>query len=471
MKYNQSELNSLSGILEKYRESVIEKRLIKIVSTYNKFLSSFNKFYTTLCSEKIINIDPYGEDYNLEKLDKPDSSPVPYNEEAYTISIRMGHYNSLLNYIKGEELLTLENLDPEKIEKIEKLIHFMDWNRIFDPQPIEINTEALNKILFYYRKDRGQKFILASLQASTTDISNYAQEISTELIPIKLYYNEKYKLWIREVILPLIKLPPELMGQNIKKAHDIVSSKITESSQPLFIELIGEVLSEDFTQKGEQVKKTIQEKIIKGGDEPERTKKEKKKEDSPKELLVKSLLELSKTTSQTDSIIEKQQENTKMIREETFSILEKIIDYLKYNLLGCKRSTLYKIKIKEKSNKVETEKNIEVEKFLDSIYRLDKTFTEFKTNDNLLKIIDENEKEIDIELRKLLSKSRYNYKILSALDNYFKSKLKMPKGIQMELKVLKSSTESAQSIYFNYQKREENTQKETTYRPGINLTT
>ena len=246
MKYSTEEIKMLEDLLEKYKEYIKKNKFETLNSAFNKFYGSFHKLFTTLSSEKIISIDPYGNEYNLTSLKCPDSSTVPYNEEAYTISIRLSHYNALLTHIKTTEILNIENLDPDKIGNIQKLIQFIQWDHLFDPQPLEINTEALNKVLFYYQKDRGQQFILSSIKASVSDVFRYGNEMQNYFSPIILYYNELYKLWIRKEILCLIKLPPELKGKNIKQAHDIITKKIKEFKNPVYIELIGEVLKEDF---------------------------------------------------------------------------------------------------------------------------------------------------------------------------------------------------------------------------------
>lgn len=472
MKYSEEELDQLEETVEKYSIIVKDTKLLKVISSYNKFFSCFNKLFTTLNSEKILTVDPYGQEYNLKKLECPDSSPIAYNEEAYTISIRLTHYNSLLTYIKTADILDINILDPVKIDKVSKLIHYLDWNRLFDPQPIEINTEALNKVLFDYQKDRGQKYIIAALKASTSDIDKYSKEISGELESVKLYFNEKYKLWVRREVLPNVKLPPQLQGQNIKKAHDMISAKVLEFNQPLYIELIGEILKEDFTNDGDDVKKSIVARLQNGDiTAPKAIKKH--KEETPLQLLEKALSELSKMSSQTDSITQKLQENDEMIRDEKYSFIEKIIDYIKHILIGNKRKTYYRIKVQDSPELKVTEKELEFEKFIYSIKLLNKKLVELKNieSDLYLQFISRGEEEVQIKLHQLLSKSKYIYKNLCALNSFFKKGLNASKGIQVELKVLLSSIDKSQAIYFEYKKTQSDAQEDITYKPDINLIT
>lgn len=426
----------------------------------------------TLGNEKIINEDPYGQDYNHSKLNLPDQTEVDYNEEAYTMSIRLSHYFSLLSHINKNDVLNLNTLTPNRLFKLEKIINFLDWKRLFDPQPLEINTEALNKVLFYYQKDRGQQYIILTLKSTTKDLENYSAEFVELLKPIKLYLNEKYKLFLRKNIIPLVKLPPQLQGQNIKKAHDLVTYKVKELGKTLYIELIGEVLKEDFTADGEVERERILERI-KGLDGSKPIQKREKKQKKPEEYLVESLIELSTIPSQLESITEKLAENLDLFMYEKFSLLEKIIDFIKHSLLGHKRNTILQLDVQEPPEEKTVSKRIEIEKFIHRFEGFCKKLEGYKNTecDQLSEIMSKSEEEIKIVVHQTLSKVRYNYKILVGLDNFYRKHLNVSKGIQIELKVLFSALNKSQNSYFEYNKLKREADISTTYKPDINLTT
>lgn len=474
MKYSLEQLDRLKLIIENSKNILESKNIMKLNETFNKFASSFNYFFTILCSEKIINIDPYGEEHDLKTLNIPARSPVDYNEENYIISIRLTHYSFLLNFIKDEGIIALNQLTRKKISKIEAIVKFIDWDRVFDPQPLEINTEALNKVLFNYQKDRGQKYIISSLKTSIEDIFNYSKDFVAELEPVKLYINESYKLFIRKEILNLVKLPPELQGTNIKKAHDLISNKVRELAKPLYIELVGEVLKEDFSSDGEEIKIKIINLLEHVGDDAIKPQmKEDQKIKIPLELLKKSIMELSKSSSQFDTIIEKCNKNSDMFKDETFTIFDKISYFIKYHIFKSNKNTIYTLEISNNSNEKPKNKVIEFEKFIISTKSLKKILENYKDcdSDTYKKQFDKEEEEIKITIRQILSKCRYIYKILSGMDHFFKNKLNSSKGIQVELKALLFSFNKAQNTYFEYKQLKNNDKEKTTYKHNIDLTT
>ncbi|MBN2617142.1 MAG: hypothetical protein JXR64_02380 [Spirochaetales bacterium] len=468
MIYSEKYLENMENALDKAKSEVLEKHLIKLVGTFNKFTSSVNKFFLTLISEKIIVEDLYKDEYNFTKLDSPDKDEIVNNEDEYIISMRMTYYNSLLNYIKDNNILNLETLTPKKIGKIELLISFLDWDRIFDPQPVEINTEALNKAIFVYQKNRGQNYILSSLKASTSDIFNCSKDFFEDIQPIKLLINESYKLLIRKNIIPGLKLPPELQGPNFKTAHDLVTTNIKENGLPVYIELIGELLKEDFTSEGDNIKKIINQRLE--DIYIHKIKKEKvKKNLTLKEILLNSIGELYVIPTQIDSILEKQLSNSELFRVENFSIIEKLIDYLKYSLFGNQRNTLYKISITEVDSSIKT-KTLDFEKFISSIIYLKRNLTQM-SNPESSDFKELKDKEIELivkEVHSIISKCRYSHKILSSLDDFFKKETTSPKGIQVELKVFLQGIDKAQNLYFEYMKQKEDSESKSTYKPDIN---
>ncbi len=472
MKYSEDDLLKLEIILENYKLKIEKNFLHEAISNFNKFFASFHKFFLTLCNEKIINEDPYGKEYDLDKLEYPDVDGIPYNEESYFISIRLTYFFSLLTHIKSAEILNIDSLTPDIIRKIIRLLNFLDWDRVFDPQPEEVNTEGLNRVLFNYQKERGQQFVISTLKASLSDILNYANELILDLEPVQFYLDENYKLWVRKNILTQMKFPPVLQGENIKRAHDKISKKIKESGNNVHIELIGEILKEDFTYDGEDIRKGI---IFKLEDNEESLFSNKvEKPETPIEKIGKSLTELSKLTSQIESIIDKEVENSAMYRDEHYSILEKLLDYIKYNIFSARRRTCYLIKINEIEESKVSEKNIEFEKLISTVKELNKTLNNYKNGESgdLKELLSENEDEIEKIIHQLLSKSRYIYRHLEALDSFFRLNLNASKGIQIELKVLLSCIDKSQEIYFEYKKlMNELKLNSTTYKPGINLTT
>lgn len=459
MNNNPKLQNELKEILKSKAKEIEASTIDKISNCFNKFNSSFNSFFKLLCDENIIKEDPYKEEYSLKSLELPDSSSISYNEEDYQMTIRLSHYQALLTYIKEEVTFSIDYLTPPIIEKIEQLVKFIDWYRLFDPQPIGENTVALNKVLFMYIKDIGHRHVISTLKSSTRNVDIYSKEFLTILNKVKLFQSETYKQSIREAVIPTIKLPPVLQGENIRKAHDMISKKVKESGLPLYINLIGELLKEDYSPDGEKIIKEIIENLN-NSEEEKSDEKIKEKKVTTKSLLENTLTELYKFSSQINSVIIKTNENCVYYRDEKFSIFEKILDYIKHSIFLSKRETKYCLKITCEKDQKPKEKEVELEKFLTSLNSLSRTFENYKNREQLdfLELFSKSEDEIQIFIHQLISKSRHNHKILSALDKFYKKELTGAKGIQVELKVMLSVLNRSQALYQEFIKLKEENQ-------------
>lgn len=461
MSKNEDYIKLLRATLEEIEKNIKDEEGARLKSSFNKFLSSFNIFFQTLSSEKIISKDPYSQEYELADLNYPDTAPIPLNEEEYMISIRLSYYSALLNYMKDENIIDFENFMHIMNKHIVKLFSFLEWDRLFDPQPTEVNTAALNKLLFFYQKERPQQYIISSIKTCLNDINIYSTDLIKNLNSLHDYYNEKYKLFIREDVISTMQLPQILKGTNIKKAHDKISAKVIALKQPLFIELIGEILKEDFKTDGDTARKKVIAKLTKT-EEIESTEEE---NSDPIDIFKKSLLELSIFSSQIDSLVEKLTENSIIYRKDTASFFDKIFDYIKYTLLSNKRVTILNIPTTDKNGENTTNKEIKLEDFIISLKILHKKLKNYKNTESegYIELFSKDEEHINIEIHQLLSKSRYIYKIVQSLDVFFKKETENSKGLQIELKVILSAINSSQNLYFEYQKVKSETK--TTYKP------
>lgn len=446
-------------LLEQKKEDVENNSFDKIHKTYKRFYSSYNSLFKLLCDEGIIKEDPYKEDYSLHSLKLPDESHISHNEEEYQLAIRLSHYQALLEYIKEKIDFSFEELTPKSVDLIMKLVQFIDWYRLFDHQPQGENTVALNKILFLYQKDIGHTFVVSTLKSTTGNIDRYSKILIDELEEVKLVIDEEYKILIRENIFSTIKLPPQLNGENIPKAHNLVIKKIKESKLPLHKTLIEDILLEDYSPEGDILKKDILDRLTITPKETENNEVTEKKID-PKEFLERAILELYKISSQVFPILTKTQENSITYREETYSLLEKLIDYIKHSIFLNKRETFYTLKVIGKSESDSELKEINLEKFLTSFNSLHTKLDNYKNRDLPLfkALLERPENEIEAFTHQLLSKCRYSYKIAYALDTFFKRALEDTKGIQVELQAILSILNKAQALYQEYTNLKEESQ-------------
>lgn len=452
MKLSNDELITLKTKLLSREEEVIEGELQKLDTSFRGFCSSFNTLYKTMCDEKIIKKDPYGSENQLESLNLPDESQIPYNEEEYAISIRLSHFYCLLNYIKENITFTLEFLTPLNIAKLFNIGTFINWDRVFHPQPEGINTEGLNKLLFIYQKNINNNFVISTLKATAGHIHNYSQDFLLLLSDIKQYNIEIQKLWIRENILPNIKLPPVLNGENKERGYELIYQEAKNIDYKLDSTIINAIIQEDFTEDGDKIRTERINSVLNIGVEESTEDDLNNKEPTKESVLQETLCEITKISYQLNSIIEKIEENSTLYRESTYGIIDIILDYLKYNIFKSKRETIYTIKVKDSLSNKLIEKELKLEILINKIQIYNKKLDNYLDSSSIeyIELFSDTNENISKELHNLLSTASYIYKTVNALDSFFKLDIDEPRGMQIELKAIKINHDKGQSFYNDF---------------------
>lgn len=405
-----------------------------------------------MCDELIIKPDPYSSDIDFSKLELPDESEIGYNEEEYALSIRLSHLNSLLEYMKESVDFNIDFFTPIKIARLFNLGTYINWDEIFHPQPQGINTEALNKVLFMYQKDISNSFAISTLKSAASSCSEYSQDFLETLSDIKLLKQELDKSWIRENVLPDLKLPPVVDSSNKTQAYDLIKEKGKTLRKNLESTAINSILKEDFSEDGDKLRAESLASALKI--EPEETLEEDKTPKKPsREIILKEILsELVKVTYQLDPLNEKLMENQELYREDHYTLITYIIDLIKYSLLKSKRETRYIINVKDAITGRMIPREMIIEEFMVKLQSLNKLLEKYGDSNSVeyQNLFNREENDSIKEVHNILSKVYYIHKITDSLDSMFKLDTENPRGMQIELKAIKSIYDKCQTLYNDF---------------------
>lgn len=451
MKLSSSELTDIKNKLFIRENEIVETDLVKLNTAFRSYISSFHTLYRTMCDEKMIKEDPYSETYKLSTLDVPDESPVPLNEEEYAMTIRLGHFNALLDYIKENIEFSLDFLNPLNIAKLFNIGTFINWDNIFHPQPEGFNTEALNQILFQYQKDINNTFVIATLKTAAKSAHEYSQEFLLLLSDIKIFIIELEKLWVRENILPVVKIPPEVSDSDKEKAKDIIRQKAKEFKHNLEVSVINGVLQEDFTSDGDkerEEKLNTALKVIEKKDQSNNKPKGPTKEG----ILENILCELTKVVHQINPIVEKLEDNSTLYRESTYGLIDLIVDFIKYSLFNMERETKFNIKVVDSVSNRMKEKELNFENFIEKLLSYNSKLSLYQDtgSQEYKKLFTEDNEDIAREVHALLSTTNYIHKTVDALDTLFKLDVEEPRGMQIELKAIETLHKKCHGLFNDF---------------------
>ncbi len=451
MKYSDNELKEITELLDSFHKYLSPNSAQNIGLIYNKFYSSYSSFYRQLCDEAIISEDPYKNDYSTEKLDLPDSEEIPRSDEEYFLTVRLGHYQALLSYIRNDISFSFELLTIKKIKRIKKIITYIKWDYLFSHKThfSDSNSASLNDLLSSFNQNNDKNFLITTLKEIAKNISGFADDLIQKLDIVLLYRNEKYKNWLRSNIFTMLKIPDEMSEEaviNFKKTINTIFNENQNFEEKNNKELNNQVILEDFTQKGAEQKLNYLEDLRRIAKEFT----DNEEQAVPKSQLFKSaLVSLTPISIQLVSCLKKMEFDGVLFRKSSFNIFEKIVDYLIHTVLHEKRHSAYILEI-HNEGQIEPEcRTIELEDFNEKTTLLANKLEQLKNKKDMpiQNLYKKSEKEIEDFLRELISSIEDSYVILSAFDKYFKQKISHVKGIQVELGAIKSLLLKSEALF------------------------
>jgi hypothetical protein len=204
-------------------------------------------------------------------------------------------------------------LDQAGIKTVLGLVKYIDWAN-FSPESTSSNTSALAEIINKLRNAN-----LEALSAKTLNDCLHILRVDTAAIigglkPVSDYNREAYKAEVREKITA---------GMNASEANSAGIKKMFPKQmpgRPFYVELIDELIKEDYSQESEAEREKVLKKLEIPGEAP-------KAKAGPKNfrpLLIEALNALGSSGSALADIAAKQTENNNVLQNRKRSLGEKI---------------------------------------------------------------------------------------------------------------------------------------------------
>ena len=256
-KFNEE----LKLILEQRRQYLDSDLLLKTKDSFRLYHSAFNAVFMLLLKKALIKEDPYKHEYKVTELSIPSTSSFPDSEKEIELGIRMSFYNTQLEYVDGHYAFTCDFLTSKRIKLLKNLLSYFDWDLVS-----ETSTNFITKILAdLFRKIRqGSDQIATSLiNTSVTQMFTTKKLLISNLDIVKDFYNESYKLLIRQKIIENPNISKYASAHSAENTLAVIKKKFSEAlvDQPFIEELIKEIIDEEFSADSTFIKNALIAKL------------------------------------------------------------------------------------------------------------------------------------------------------------------------------------------------------------------
>jgi len=456
-------IQSLEQVLNDRKDWLERSELGKLKDNLRAFHSSFASLYNIFLKKKLIDEDPYKQEAKISELEVPDATPFQDAKRVEQLSIRLSNYDNQLDFLVNFYQLGMEFLNLERIKRIVGLIRYVDWTG-FSPDSQSIMTKATAEMT-NQAKIGVDSLTLSIITECMSKLSKMTTAVMTTLKILNTYYRESYKLSVRQNIT-----------QNMSGGDpnvDSIKKKFNSSmppGTPFFKELIDELIKEDYSNQGPDLRDTILNTL--------KVPVEKVKDGKPpvnyKNILLDGIQVIGGASNVFNEIAVKLDENKSVLENRKKNFLQMIKDLIRQITNAEPEEVVYNMEYMDKTKGVMVKEKCNFFQFRDEMDRKSKILASFVRGPAYNKLSAMNEEQIIGYLDKNIRDVQNLHRIMNALDDYFKANAvkedrEKLKGIKPELSALKNIIVKANQLKYEYsaQKEEEDQMK----RLGISPTT
>jgi len=444
----------LEEALSNYRNYLETKLLPELQKNFRVYQSIFENLYNILLRKALIKENPYKYEEKITGIAVPRKGPFTDAEKQTEMSHRLSAFHSQIDFLNNYYTMTLDYIDLKEVKKLLGIVKYIDWINLSE-RSVNNTTGTLAEYLERIKKGNDS---LASgiIKDTTQQLSKVTVEIISILKKFIVFHKENYKLEFRKRVIPSLQnemqnITPE-DESTLKCAKKIFIKEM--SGYPYYPDLVKEILSEDYTEDHEKLKKAVLEKITAADENP----KKKKKKDPPlKQILTDGLKILGASGINLSDAMVKLSSNSDALENRILTLGERFKLWILKAIRKKETGKIYEIEYfnaatgagkKEKVNfelfkKTVAGKTVLFSKILSKTTPLYKRL-EMASEEQLLDLLNKNITDLQKIHRRMESLHTY---FLSEVSREQRQKLK---GIKLELGAVKNSIIKANKKRYEY---------------------
>ncbi len=454
MEDQEDFLTQLTKALQERLSFLEQKELPKLKEQFRVYYTAFQSIYNLVKRKGLVQEDPYQYDEKISEVTIPDKTPFSDSEKIDKIGIRLAAYDNQLDFLTNYYQYSTEFLNLQRIKNLVGLIQYFRWAN-FSERSEDLNTRALAGILENIKggSDKVSTDIVIDAINQLKERSARIQKILKELSD---YHRQLYKRDLREYVLE----PLNLTQQEYKQDPDGVTKKIkqqfaeTLSHRSYYSDLVHEVLKEDFTPEGAELKEKILKSLSSTG------KKKVKEEAKPdqKQNLLEAVRELSRSNVSLEACYQKILEADKIINERPNTMGEKLRQWLNNWLnKGKTQQKIITVEIFDPVSSITKPERIDYNNFMGKLKKKIQIFTASsnKLTNFSQKLQNSPEDKIHEFLQRQINDMQKLYHQLEAMDTYYKAEAtkeqrRRIRGLKVDLTNINNNIRKANQLRHEY---------------------
>jgi hypothetical protein len=306
MEDAQDFTRQLEERLDAQRDKLDRGELVKLKDAFKLFQSSFVGVNSILHKKGVLGDDPYKYDLKISDVTTPPEAPFAESEKAEQMSIRVSQFEAYLDFLNNYYQFSCDFLTMGRLKRLLSLAKYFDFQQ-FSETSTRLNTRALAEFAAMVKKGTDQ--LSAGLVADALgQLDKSSREILANLKALTAYHKERYKLELRQLVMPGLDMNADLAIGRRDEAMKLIKRKFAEvaSEKPFYPELVEELLLEDYSSDGPRLREELLARLAVA----EAKKADDSREKSFKPVIIEGLRALAASSFALGESVAKLEENS-----------------------------------------------------------------------------------------------------------------------------------------------------------------
>ena len=440
-------------------ESLDRVELPKLKESFKLFQTAFQGIHTVLLRKSVIQKDPYKFDLKISEVQTPPEGPFGESEKNEQISIRLSQFDSYLDFLNGYYQFSVDFLTMGRVKRLINLTKYFNFLQFSETSP-QLNTRCFAEVVGLVRKGT-DPLSTGLLGEGLVTLERTSRDIFQILKSLTVYHKERYKLDIRQLVLAGLTLQRERVITHRDEVIRTIKRKFSETmgDRPFYAELVKEVLAEDYSSDGPNLRDAILAQL--------QVKEEKKAESAQaknfKAIVLDGARVLAGAGYQLEEAIRKLRENSILLENQNRTFLGQMRKMVRRLFNPAEDKVVYQVDYSDPITAEHRREEIDFTRLSEEAARRARVLSSMmaRNSQSWQRLASAQEEQAYGFLVKGLEELQRYFRRLSALDEYFKNEITDPelkpkiRGIKVELATLKTSI-----IKANQKKHEYVAQKE-----------
>ncbi len=439
----------LDQLLTQRRVYLEDKRIPVLKEQFRIYHGAYLGVLNVLIKKGLVSEDPYKGDQRISDVAVPDDTTFLESDREEQLSIRLAAFDNQLDFLNNYVQFTLDYLDLKRLKTLAGLATYVKW-----PQLSETSAHMLTRSVaqcISKLRGGGDQLSAGIVNDNLNQLAKSTNAIIQVLREVGEYQRERYKLDLRERVLPHVELDPTLARQQHERVYQAIKKAIGARlpGTPYVRELVTQLLEEEYGEQADEAKQPLLARL----QPPDEAPKAKKQDTANTRVLFETLRTMAGASRYIETAVGKLRDNYSVLTERPLTVAERLREWIDRVIRQAEKSTALTVDYVDEQTSAVRHERIEFEPFCEDALKRAKVLAgiQARMGSTYKKLQQASEQQVFQFVNRQLDELFLLHRRLEALDTYFRAEI--PREHRARLRSLQEDLEPLHDYLVRANKR------------------